>query len=219
MSKLQVHFFTKYDICHISGKIYIGNLGDIRAADFPEEFNYIALGHLHKPQSLGPLKHIRYSGSPNILSFSEVGYKKQVIKLEIQNNKISSIESIYLPVFRQVLREKGCFEEIKNSLLNFESTSALTPWVEIVLDEQHNVNTESIKKAAKEYPFEILKIALKTQRKQKGIEELLENTKSIKELLPTEVFKLKCEELGYNLKENPKIWDAFNEVLQTVKKQ
>jgi exonuclease SbcD len=48
---------------------------------------------------------------------------------------------------------------------------------------------------------------------------LLKDTKSIKELLPTEVFELKCEELGYSLKDNPKVWDAFNEVLQSVKNQ
>ena len=51
------------------------------------------------------------------------------------------------------------------------------------------------------------------------IEELLENTKSIKELLPTEVFKLKCEEMDYDLEKRPEVWDAFNEILQSVKKQ
>ena len=33
------------------------------------------------------------------------------------------------------------------------------------------------------------------------------------------VFKLKCAEMGFELKENPEIWDAFNEVLQSVKNQ
>ena len=56
--------------------IYVGNLGHIGANDFHPIFNYIALGHLHKPQIVGKQEHIRYSGSPNILSFSEVGYKK-----------------------------------------------------------------------------------------------------------------------------------------------
>jgi exonuclease SbcD len=47
----------------------------------------------------------------------------------------------------------------------------------------------------------------------------LEETKSIKELLPTEVFKLKCKEIGYDLEGNPAIEDAFNEILQSVKNQ
>jgi len=28
--------------------IYVGNLGDIGANDFPDTFDYIALGHLHR---------------------------------------------------------------------------------------------------------------------------------------------------------------------------
>jgi exonuclease SbcD len=76
-----------------------------------------------------------------------------------------------------------------------------------------------LKKAAEPYPFEIRKTTLKDQRRQRGIEELLEETKSIKELLPTEVFKLKCKEIGYDLEENTAIEDAFNEILQSVKNQ
>jgi exonuclease SbcD len=37
--------------------------------------------------------------------------------------------------------------------------------------------------------------------------------------LPTEVFKLKCKEMGVNLEEKPRVLDAFNEVLQAVKNQ
>jgi exonuclease SbcD len=91
--------------------------------------------------------------------------------------------------------------------------------VEIILKEDNSVNTDTLKKEAELYSFEILKTSLKNQRKVKGIEELLNETKSIKELLPAEVFKLKCEEMSYDLEENPKIWDAFNEVLQSVKNQ
>ena len=110
-----------------------------------------------------------------------------------------------------------------NALVSFSTinsnTYGLTPWVEIALKEASTVNTDDLKIEAEKYDFDILKIALKNQRRHKGIEELLAETKSIKELLPTEVFKLKCEEMNYDLEKNPEIWDAFNEVLQSVKKQ
>ena len=48
----------------------------------------------------------------------------------------------------------------------------------------------------------------------KGIEELLEETKGIKELQPLDVFKMKCKERDFDLENNPQIEDAFNEVLQ-----
>ena len=95
----------------------------------------------------------------------------------------------------------------------------LTPWVEVVLDEENDVNTERIKAESEKYPIEILKMTLKKQRLLKGIEELLQETKSIKELLPTEVFKLKCQEMGFDLESRPEVGDAFDEILQAVKKQ
>ena len=125
-----------------------------------------------------------------------------------------------MPRFRAFYKIQGTIDDCINQFPTIISnTYQLTPWVEIVLDEMHNVNTDQLKKVAKEYAFEILKTTLKTQRRIKGIEELLAEAKSIKELLPTEVFKLKCKEIGYDLKENPKVWDAFNEILQSVKNQ
>ncbi len=43
--------------------IYIGDMENIAADDFPTIFDYVALGHLHKSQIIGKKKHIRYSGS------------------------------------------------------------------------------------------------------------------------------------------------------------
>lgn len=200
--------------------IYVGTLGHIGAEDFPSYFDYIALGHLHRPQIIGGNDKIRYSGSPNILSFSEINYDKKVIVLTIENNRINEIKDDVIPRFREFYKLQGTIDECISLFPTVISNPyELTPWIEIVLNEENSVNTNHLKEAAKEYSFEVLKTSLKTQRKIKGIEQLLTETKSIKELLPTEVFKLKCTEIGYDLKENPKIWDAFNEVLQFVKHQ
>ena len=200
--------------------IYVGTLGHIGAEDFPTYFDYIALGHLHRPQIVGENNKVRYSGSPNILSFSEINYDKKILVLTLENNKISDVKDTVIPCFRNFYKLTGTIDECINKFPSINSNSyALTPWVEIALKEASTVNTDDLKTEAEKYDFDILKIALKNQRRYKGIEELLAETKSIKELLPTEVFKLKCEEMSYDLDKNPKIWDAFNEVLQSVKKQ
>ncbi|MDR1395497.1 MAG: exonuclease subunit SbcD, partial [Deltaproteobacteria bacterium] len=51
-------------------ELYAGALARIDPAAFPEVFDYLALGHLHRPQKAG-LETIRYSGSPLPMSFSE----------------------------------------------------------------------------------------------------------------------------------------------------
>ncbi len=200
--------------------IYVGTLGHIGAEDFPTYFDYIALGHLHRPQVIGGNDKVRYSGSPYILSFSEINYEKKVIVLTIENNKISDVKDAVVPRFREVYKIEGTIEECIDQFPKIISNkNVLTPWVEIVLNEDNNINTHELETVAEQYLFEILKTTLKTQRRNKGIEELLEEAKSIKELLPSEVFKLKCKEIGYDLESRPEVEDAFNEILQSVKNQ
>ncbi|GAL81270.1 exonuclease SbcD [Algibacter lectus] len=213
-------FATGGSVSDSEQNIYVGTLGHIGAEDFPEYFDYIALGHLHRPQIIGGNDKVRYSGSPNILSFSEITYNKNIIVLTVEDNKISAIDDVVVPRFREFYKLVGTVTECIDAFSNLVSNEfQLTPWVEIVLNETHTINTDDLKKGAENYPFEILKTALKTQRRQKGIEELLEETKSIKELLPAEVFKLKCKEIGFDLENRPEVEDAFNEILQSVKNQ
>ena len=213
-------FATGGSVSDSEQNIYVGTLGHIGAEDFPKTFDYIALGHLHRPQIIGGNDKVRYSGSPNVLSFSELNYDKKVIVLTIENNEISTIEDAIIPNFREFYKLTGSIAECINLFPTCISNDyQLTPWVEVILNENNTINTDDLKKSAENHPFELLKISLKKQRKVQGIEELLENTKSIKELVPTEVFELKCKEMDFDLKQRPEVWDAFNEVLQSVKEQ
>ncbi|MBE7647333.1 exonuclease SbcCD subunit D C-terminal domain-containing protein [Tenacibaculum finnmarkense] len=213
-------FATGGSVSDSEQNIYVGTLGHIGAQDFPTYFDYVALGHLHRPQIVGENDKIRYSGSPNILSFSELTYDKKIIVLEISANKISNIDDVIVPNFREFYKLKGSMDDCIAKFPNIISNSyQLKPWVEIVLDEDNTIQTDELKIASEAYDFEILKITLKNQRKIKGIEELLADATSIKELVPTEVFKLKCEEMDFDLDQNQQVWDAFNEVLQAVKNQ
>ena len=69
--------------------IHIGNLAGLRVDSFPDKFDYVALGHIHRPQKFKDT--IRYSGSPLPLSFSERKDNKQVIVLSVEGKKIVDI--------------------------------------------------------------------------------------------------------------------------------
>ncbi|MDV2469948.1 exonuclease SbcCD subunit D C-terminal domain-containing protein [Acinetobacter chinensis] len=66
--------------------IIIGNEEALSTALFDDVIDYVALGHLHKPQKVGQ-EHIRYSGSPIPLSFSEINYKHQIVEVMIDPSK------------------------------------------------------------------------------------------------------------------------------------
>lgn len=190
--------------------IYVGSLGDIGADDFPDIFDFVALGHLHRPQKAGKLDHIRYCGSPYQLSFSEA-HQKKVIVIEIENDKLTDIKEVDIPIFREIRRIKGNLEECIAQLESIDQKyHELTPWIEVVLDQKSNLEFGEINKAVQKFNLEVLRVNLKHTKKNIG----LENIKPIKELSPLEVFKIKCRDQDYDLSARPEILDAFNEVLQ-----
>lgn len=202
--------------------IYVGNLGDIGAADFPELFDYVALGHLHRAQKIGNHNHIRYSGSPNTLSFSEIGNIKKVIVVETNNGKIKEISEVAIPIFREIRRISGTVEAcIAQLKLLDQEIHALTPWVEVVLDNTSNtsIGYAEINKAAENLNLQVLKVTFKNERKMAGLEKLIENARHVKELSPVEVFLLKCKEQDFDITGSPEIMDAFHEVLELAKER
>jgi len=80
--------------------IHIGNLGAV-GADLFDGFDYTALGHLHRPQRVGGIDTIRYSGSPIALSFSEAADAKSVVVIDTQEMKI---ELLPIPTTQALVR-------------------------------------------------------------------------------------------------------------------
>jgi DNA repair protein SbcD/Mre11 len=54
----------------------------VQGAELPEQFDYVALGHIHKPQQLG-VEHVRYSGSIERMDLGEQADQKSVVLVEI----------------------------------------------------------------------------------------------------------------------------------------
>jgi exonuclease SbcD len=197
--------------------IYVGNLGDIGAEDFPAIFDYVALGHLHRAQQVGGIEHIRYSGSPYILSFSEIDAAKKVVVLETQKGKITEIDEVTVPRFRDICRVTGLAESCIEQLERIDAGHHnLTPWVEVILENENELAFEyrAINQAAEAMKLEVLKVTLKNEHRREGLERLVENAKDIKEITPEEVFRLKCKEMDFDLDNQPEMLNAFFEILQ-----
>jgi len=88
----------------------IGGSETVEPAIF-EGFDYVALGHLHQPQSSGE-DHIQYSGSILKYSFSEVSHEKSVTIVEMDATGRCAIERIALSPRRDVRRIEGTLEDI-----------------------------------------------------------------------------------------------------------
>ncbi len=99
--------------------IIIGNEEALSTTLFDDVIDYVALGHLHKPQKVSQ-EHIRYSGSPIPLSFSEINYKHQVVEVTIDPTKIDDsrfkFETLPIPRSVQLHKIKGELNEVFTKL-------------------------------------------------------------------------------------------------------
>ncbi|MFD2787115.1 exonuclease subunit SbcD [Hymenobacter rubripertinctus] len=112
--------------------IHVGNLGQVTADHFPAIFDYVALGHLHRPQQVGGREHIRYSGSPIALSFSEVDHPKQVVLLDFAGGKLAELRSLAVPGVRRLVRFHGSLEEVTAGLTAYDNAGfALPAWADV----------------------------------------------------------------------------------------
>ena len=85
-------------------RIVIGGTEMLPAGIFDPAIVYAALGHLHLAQAVGKQQHIRYCGSPIPLSFAEVGYQHQVLRIDLDGDTVREIVPIAIPRAVQLLR-------------------------------------------------------------------------------------------------------------------
>ena len=143
--------------------IHVGGLGAVDSTTFPDAFAYVALGHLHRPQSTDKAGRIRYSGSPIALSFSEVHDKKEVRLLDVNGQGIAQ-SSVPIPVFRRLIQLKTSLATLEGDLVAQAKVSPgeLTTWVEVVLSGHTGLNdaNNQVRTLAHGQPFEVLKVML-----------------------------------------------------------
>ena len=88
----------------------VGNIDQI-SADILEQFDYAALGHIHKPMKAGS-EFIRYCGTPLACSVSEAGQKKGIIMVELGDKGDRKTTVLPLEPLRQVRVIRGELEEV-----------------------------------------------------------------------------------------------------------
>jgi exonuclease SbcD len=88
---------SERDIC-------VGGVDLVPAAVF-DGVDYVALGHLHRPQTLSD--RVRYSGSPLAYSFGEAGQQKQVWLVELDAGGLAAVRPVLLPAPRQLTVLRG----------------------------------------------------------------------------------------------------------------
>lgn len=150
---------------------------------FPEEAQYIALGHIHKPQIVaGTGKRGRYSGSPIAYNKREINFEKKCLIIEVQAGKPAEIEEIKLPVYKPI--EIWKCKSIEEAILRCEEEKDRECYVYLEIETERYIQEDEIKKM-KSYKADLLEILPQLKGQE---EEEIEEQKQIGEQSFEEVF-------------------------------
>ena len=116
-------------------EIKLGGMDNVDVSVY-DAFDYVALGHVHRPQRVGR-DTVRYSGSPLKYSFSEARYGKSVALVELREKKSGdevgecvSFELIPLVPLHDV-------REIRGTLADVLAMGAESDYLHITLSDEH----------------------------------------------------------------------------------
>jgi exonuclease SbcD len=195
--------------------IYIGDVENIEAGAFPEIFDYVALGHIHRGQPVGQREEVRYSGSLIPLSFSETKDDKGVVIVDFKGRKLDAIEFVEAPTFRRLKSITGDLEKVKQSLRRFHEKGErqLKPWVEVIVQSPEMIPQLDVqlRDFAGDMFLEIVKIRIEYNHYQ-GLKEQAAEEVDLQDMDTLDVFRKKCESYGSPPEELKELETAFLEL-------
>ncbi|NYB72936.1 exonuclease SbcCD subunit D [Sedimentibacter hydroxybenzoicus DSM 7310] len=126
---------------------------------FPEKAQYIALGHIHKPQIVpGTNKKARYAGSPIHYNKKEISFKKKCYVLDVHVGQECSIDELEFKIYKPI--EIWKCESIEKAIDMCEENKDKDCWVYLEITTDRYLREDEIK-MMKVLKKDILEIAPK----------------------------------------------------------
>lgn len=195
----------------------VGNQFQTEAAIFPPEFDYVALGHIHKPQIVAGQKHIRYSGSPIPLSFSERTDTKQVLAVTFEDGLLQQINPLPIPLYRPLVRFKGTLDKLLADLSDYNYPPEKPKlWAEVVveLDKFMPDTDKKVREAVADKNIAILSVKNEhNYYRTQQLNEQLQQTDTLDDLNELTVFLKRCEGLKLSEEDTAALRNTFEELL------
>ena len=134
-SVLVAHQFVAGAAACESEEPSVGGVDSVDAALF-DAFDYVALGHLHSPQSVGR-DTVRYCGTPLKYSFSEAGQHKSVTFVELRAKGEVNITTAPLTPLHDLREVRGSYMELTDRR-TYEGT-AVEDYLHVTLTDEQDV--------------------------------------------------------------------------------
>lgn len=182
-------FVTGAATCE-SEEISIGGSDNVDAGVF-EDFDYVALGHIHGQQNLGGSNRIRYCGTPLKYSFSEEHHHKSVTIVELGEKGALKLTLAPLIPKHDLRSIRGTFAQLTDHA--FYNGTATDDYLHVILTDEEDV-AEAMGRLRKIYP-NMMKLSYDNTRTRTN--QLIEGAEDVQRKSPLQLF----EEL-YELQNN-----------------
>lgn len=141
-------FVTGAERCD-SEEISVGGSDNVSAEVF-DGFDYVALGHIHRPQNCGA-ERVRYCGTPLKYSFSEARDQKSVTVVELANKGELSVRTVPLVPMRDMVELRGTYDELMKKSY-YEGTTYPSDYLHITLTDEQDI-PDAIGRLRTVYPY------------------------------------------------------------------
>ena len=194
-------------------ELQIGGATAICVEDFPKGVDYVALGHLHRPQEISGASYpVRYSGSPLPLRFDEATYRKKVCLLDVSGaGNSSDVEEIEVPVFRELCTVEGKDLESVLKRARAEDWDGKYVRVKLQLKRREVGINDLVRKKFRERGGDVLSV--EPDWPVRGIPRKISLEKMRQ---PTEIFELFHQQENSGEKPDERLRQTFAELLQEV---
>jgi exonuclease SbcD len=194
----------------------VGSIDAVPLSVFPQNIDYLALGHLHMHQTCGGLENRRYSGSPLCVGFGEAGQKKQVLIVDF-HGRSASVKPIEVPEFQKIVRLQGTFAELSAAISRLVDEGQPV-WVEADCTERGSTGlNEAVRELAPDRsPVKILRVKVPGMT---AAEMFSESGVLTEDWSPREVFRLYLKEHDITGEKADALMGTYLEALDAVRRE
>jgi exonuclease SbcD len=202
-------------------RIAIGGVEAASARLFPEDVDYVALGHMHRAQRVGR-DTVRYAGAPIPLALDESGYAHQVVIVDFASGRVAGIRAVRVPKLVDVMHVEG---ELGSVVAQLAATAAVgdpadptRPYLEVIV---HLARPEPRLRALIEHALEgkrprLVRLVAESTGHGAALADVASGARRLAELDPRDVFA-QCWAKSHSEAPSAAVIGAFDRLLDEVR--
>lgn len=164
-----------------SEEVVVGGLDNVDGKVF-DAFDYVALGHIHSPQSVGR-ENVRYCGTPLKYSFSEAEQEKSVTIVWMQEKGKTGFYTVPLRPLHDMRILRGMYLEV--TAKSYYQDMDTQDYVKIILTDEEDI-PDAVKKLRVIYP-NLMRLEYDNRRTRQN--QTVEAVKDIEQKSELELFE------------------------------